>query len=171
MRRDQEGVSTEEYYDCLRDLASKYVDDVTGRGNSSTLCRMPSDEAFMSFAHGELDALEPCTTRERYVRSLDRMYEILDVLLRSPCPRPKEEVTYATFEKDLLLPIQIKNGISKVHLYYDSTDVTVTEEYRLIDLGTLLSTLGGLIGMFLGWSLLDMTKILCSILDKAKGVK
>ncbi len=43
-------------------------------------------------------------------------------------------------------------------LYFGSTEVIVSEEFVMVDLGTLLSNVGGAVGMFLGWSVLDLAR-------------
>ncbi len=58
-----------------------------------------------------------------------------------------------------------------VGCYFTSTDVIVSEEYVLLDLGTLLSVIGGNIGMFLGWSALDLIRTLSYSPERALSYK
>ncbi len=55
-------------------------------------------------------------------------------------------------------------------IYFDSTDVLVEEEYLLFDSSALLSALGGTMGMFLGWSALDLFQLAARMVDR-KGEK
>ena len=43
-----------------------------------------------------------------------------------------------------------------IWLYYSTTDVTVWEDYHLFDLNDILSALGGSLGLFVGFSCLDV---------------
>ncbi len=56
---------------------------------------------------------------------------------------------------------------AKVSIALADTTVTVEEEYTLQDFTAIVATLGGSIGIFLGWSLLDLTKIIAVVIDKA----
>ena len=51
-------------------------------------------------------------------------------------------------------------------MYYQTTDVTVWEEYRLFDLNAILSALGGSLGLFVGFSCLDMGRGFANYLRK-----
>ncbi len=64
-----------------------------------------------------------------------------------------------------------KDGRSKLYITLGDTDVTVEEEYTLQDFSAIVGTLGGSIGIFLGWSLLDLTKLAGEAIHKAKEVR
>lgn len=49
-------------------------------------------------------------------------------------------------------------GSETVFVYFTTLDVTTEEQRPLLDLPTLVATVGGTIGMFLGWSILDATR-------------
>lgn len=43
-------------------------------------------------------------------------------------------------------------------LYYSNTDITLTEEVLLFDFAAILSAVGGSLGLFIGFSFLDILK-------------
>ena len=47
-------------------------------------------------------------------------------------------------------------NFTKTYLYFDTDEVTVETEYVLLDFGGTVSLIGGVVGMFLGWSILDV---------------
>ena len=54
--------------------------------------------------------------------------------------------------------------ISYMHVSLDTLDVTVEEEYVLQDFFAIVATLGGSVGIFLGWSLFDLFNALSALL-------
>ncbi len=163
LRIKREGLLPDEYYVCLRKFASRYLGNL-----NNSLCVVPMFGALLSFSGMDTATLDPCTNYEGYNSSYGAMYKLLNGMYWGHCRRPSHKVSYTTTKQELLLPIQISNGMSEVHLFYNSKSVAVSEEYKLIDLGSLLSSLGGFIGMFLGWSLLDIVRLLTHILDGTK---
>ena len=64
-------------------------------------------------------------------------------------------------------PFNQKN-YAYVYILYKESEITILEERVLLDFPTLLSTVGGTVGIFLGWSLLDLTRWLSKGLDRLK---
>ena len=49
--------------------------------------------------------------------------------------------------------------------FFQEPEVTFLEEKLILDESMLLSSLGGIIGIFLGWSLLDLTDMLLRVME------
>ncbi len=49
----------------------------------------------------------------------------------------------------------------QAHLFVglSDTDITIEEDYALQDFSAIVATLGGSIGIFVGWSLYDLAKL------------
>ncbi len=60
----------------------------------------------------------------------------------------------------------LSGGSSFTFILFLDSEVTVLEEHVLLDFPTLLSTVGGIVGVFLGWSLLDLSWWLCKGVEK-----
>ncbi len=50
--------------------------------------------------------------------------------------------------------------------FFQESEVTFLEEKLILDESMLLSSLGGTIGIFLGWSLLDLTDVLLRVMER-----
>ena len=59
----------------------------------------------------------------------------------------------------------------EVYVYFATTEVTMEEERPLLDLPTLVATIGGTIGIFLGWSILDAARVFSEWFHKLLGDK
>ncbi len=114
--------------------------------------------------------IDPCATQGDARRAMQTVVDFLNSLGRhSRCPGPQEEVTYRTSKMEVAVLPEQTAGLTEVYLYFASSDVRVAEEYALLDLGILLSSLGGTIGMFLGWSALDLVRAACRNLGSCLG--
>ncbi len=162
IQRKYDGASTEAYYECIQRQLTALVGNLV---EQNAMCMAPIFEALFSFSTLDIAAIKSCTNYEEYIKTYSNVSSILVALYWSHCEHPSMKVTYTTSKKELLLPSETTSGTGTVYLFYDSRDMTISEEYKLLDLGILLSTLGGFIGMFLGWSLLDVAKFLCHTLD------
>ena len=165
IQREQEEVSTEAYYGCIQRLLSSLLARLAKQNGT---CMAPTFESLLSFSTLHLGTFEPCTNQQAFVQSYSNIIDVLLALYWSPCKHPSLKVMYTVSNQEVLLPYEAMSGLSDVRLYYDSRDVTISEEYKLMDLGSLLSTFGGLVGMFLGWSLLDVARFLCHTLARIK---
>ncbi len=58
-------------------------------------------------------------------------------------------------------------GTAAVFVLYETTEVTLEEEYVLLDLPALIAAVGGFVGMILGWSAKDLARIVFERLDQA----
>ncbi len=64
-------------------------------------------------------------------------------------------------------------GASGAYIYFYDLSVLVEEEYVLLDFPALLASVGGFVGMLLGWSAMDLSRLLSRLmeagLDKVLG--
>ena len=61
------------------------------------------------------------------MRSVKRLLEHLN---NNPsCAKPRTLVSYEVFPKEVFLPTGPMGGLSQVYLYYETTDVTMDQEY------------------------------------------
>ncbi len=163
IQKKQKGTSTEAYYGCIQRRLTALAGNLV---EQNAMCMAPIFEALLSFSTLDLATIKPCTNHQEYLQAYSNISGILVALYWSSCEHPSLKVTYTTSKKELLLPYKITDGTVIVNFFYDTREITILQEYKLMDLGTLLSTLGGLIGMFLGWSLLDIARFLCHTLNK-----
>ena len=92
------------------------------------------------------------------------MYRVLGRILRNNCTRPRDFVFYTPTRK--VLPKALPEGVAEARLYYGVLEQMEEEEYVLLDFNALVSAVGGVVGMLLGWSALDLFRILARPLDK-----
>ncbi len=58
------------------------------------------------------------------------------------------------------------DGITAVYIYFYKLAVLVEEERVLLDLPALMASVGGFVGMLLGWSALDLVRLLSATLER-----
>jgi hypothetical protein len=58
------------------------------------------------------------------------------------------------------------DGEATVFIGYITNDVIVETEYVLMDASALLSALGGSVGVYLGWSMLDLAKFINALITR-----
>ncbi len=56
--------------------------------------------------------------------------------------------------------------MARTYVMLDNTDIVIEEEYTLQDFSAIVATLGGSVGIFLGWSLLDGSRMLASLMKR-----
>ncbi len=71
------------------------------------------------------------------------------------CPAPDGATTYSVSERRAFNPL-LEGGAGEATVYFSSADASLEREQLLLDLPALTATVGGVVGMFLGWSLLDL---------------
>ncbi len=166
VKKHTRGVTNREYFACVKKVFRQLAVEVTEA--DPTFCMSPS-------FGGLLEALPPpelqiqnCTDQNATLKSVRAFGGLLSRLyFNVPCPLETEMVNYHSHKKKMNIPEGLlKEGMSEVYLYYESLEVVFAEEYALLDVGTLFSTLGGIIGMFLGWSALHVVTILCQALER-----
>ena len=67
------------------------------------------------------------------------------------CKRPCINMQLS-YEKRIFMQLKTLVNKSSVAIYYDNTDTIVTEELLLYDLNSIVSAVGGSLGLFLGFS-------------------
>ncbi len=149
------GMDLEDYLTCEQETFSKSL-------NFRKLCWAPMFESCLAYATLGMDYIfDTCPDYYHFTLAyveLTSAMNSLSVQGSHRCTRPKTEVTYATKPKESEAPIlgfTDKDGLAFACIYYNNDQVYLEEEYVLIDLGTLMSSIGGIVGAILGWSLLD----------------
>ncbi len=157
--RHHGSTSSADYHECLRDVAREAVE--RGTRNGSGLCRTPLFDGLLAFArHPDAGSIELCDGYDSFMVAMRSVKRLLEHLNNNPsCAKPRTLVSYEVFPKEVLLPTGPMGGLSQVYVYYETTDVTMDQEYLLVDAGDLFSAAGGITGMLLGWSALDLVKI------------
>ncbi len=169
VKRERSGSDTQEFYRCQKRLLLQLLDEL----DEKRFCMVPMFGAIFDFSGKNASSVfRPCETHESFRESYSSIEGVLNTLYWdevTPCLQNAEEITYSATRKTMIMPVASKPDRATLHVFYDSTDVTITEEYVLMDAGALLSTVGGLVGVFLGWSLLDLARWMCSGFDGEKS--
>ncbi len=153
--RSMTGVDTiEDYVKCEQETFSKNL-------NLSSVCWAPMFEAALEYATlGTNHSFRPCRSYLGFAYTYYQITQAMGSLGQdSDCTKPKSEVSFQTNLKESLAPIKgftDTEGMTCVCIYYDTGELYIEEEYMLINLSSLLSSIGGIIGVILGWSLLHL---------------
>ncbi len=51
-------------------------------------------------------------------------------------------------------------------MHFQESDITMLEEKLILDWPMLLASLGGTVGIFLGWSFLDLSAMLLAVVER-----
>ncbi len=153
------GMDIEEYVKCEQETFSNNL-------NLSSVCWAPMFDAALSYAALGIDySLRPCRTYQQFGITFFKIMAAMNVLgaaeQRSGCQTPKTEMTFDTELRQSMAPLMgftEKSGMTSICIYYDSRQVQIEEEFVLMDMSSLTSSIGGVIGAILGWSILDFVK-------------
>ncbi len=85
------------------------------------------------------------------------------------CPKSCQYTRF-TAEKRLDVTKNMGNR-TFIYLYYHTTKVMVYEDYLLFDFGSIVSAVGGSLGLFLGFSCWQMVKTASSALNRQSLTK
>ncbi len=72
------------------------------------------------------------------------------------CPYPCEEHLYTVYPRRDPKVVPAGSGVAAVFLFYRSNVYSVMEEYLLYDANAVIAALGGSLGLFLGFSFLQV---------------
>ncbi len=72
----------------------------------------------------------------------------------------KRENFLSKYDNETLSDESIKNGLVKINIFYDSLSYTQITESAKMNKVSLLASIGGFMGMFLGMSLMTFVEIL-----------
>ncbi len=150
------GFTEDDFYACVNRLARKKMKKLA-EGRNSSFCLFPS---MGSLAGDEAGDFSPCTDLRDYYTSTWRSFAVLTDVhnsLGGECPRPGSWGLHSVSQR------RDRNagreGVASAYFYYDTTDVTVEEEYLLVDNLSFVAAVGGTMGILLGWSILDVVKL------------
>ncbi len=142
--------------------------------NTSLLCRSPRFRSLFDLVPGiaELPGLEPCRGMEDSWRGVSAAEAVIQQMgpAMKACRGPKERVSYQAEVREATPSLTLLNldggNVTRAFFAYDDGSVYLEEEYVLLDFGGMLSAVGGLVGMFLGWSLLHVAEVLEGVMKK-----
>ena len=161
------GDSYMDYYSCVGRFLTTNLENIFEKQESAKLCDTPAVRSVVSV----LDApdLKPCSNISEALRSAKLVEYVLAQSVDPPdeCRYPREEVAYKVSSKEVTPSMIITHSIrsrevTHVFLSFESFDVSVSEEYVLLDFWGFLSAVGGIIGMFLGWSVMHVVEFVRS---------
>ncbi len=163
-RVDDEGEGGEEddYLDCVNDAIR-----ASALASAGALCYHPS---FRSILGEELsDQLTSCASELEYFYANFALMDIVSLLISGTgCKRPTSETSYSINRRDHVQVIFLRE-MAILYVSLGNTDVTVQREYTLQDFYAIVATLGGSIGIFIGWSLYDLAKLLARGIERGMG--
>ena len=147
----------EEFFDCVY---KTMADNFTKALEEKALCFFPIFGSVLeSLDNKSSPALPLCKSMRQVLLSYRRTYEILyGGMFDSPCGGT-ELSHYHCSRTDLPPNALLLGGRSVAYLYYRTTDVVAEREVELMDRAALVSAVGGCVGIFLGWSILDLAKL------------
>ncbi len=158
------GFKEEDFYDCVNDLACRKMTELANA--NSSFCLFPS---MKSLAGKEAGAFSPCTDVRNYYMSSFTSVFVLNAMHNPPkeeCPKPEAWTSHSVSRR------RDRNagtrGTTNVYIFYDTTDMVVEEEYLLMDDLAFLAAVGGTMGILLGWSILDVARLVFKTLIKEK---
>ncbi len=149
VKKQAEGRSTDDFFDCMDALIAKRLQE------NLPFCYFPSFESVFSYLDKNV-TVTVCTDAENFTRSnVERVYKVFNGwFMTRECGAPRELERHWTLSKYIstyMLP-----RMAAVYVAHESTEVSVEEEYVLLDFPALLAAVGGFAGMILGWSVLDL---------------
>ncbi len=145
-------VNEDEYYECVNKVTRDRAKELT-----PFLCYHPS---FKNILGNELASkLESCKTEADFFAA---KFMVINAAMKlangSNCEMPAIMTTYEVTRTDYLQHLFTKPDMAIMFVTLGNTDIIIEEEYNLQDFAAVIATLGGSVGIFLGWSLFDLIK-------------
>ena len=113
-----------------------------------------------------LSKLNVCKTLDNFERAHYFLREALKSA-RDKCKTPCKLLTYRRTTGEESLPGTPKNT-SQLKLFFYNTNVMVEGTYVLFDINSIVASVGGSLGLFLGFSFWDWATL---VIDKMVGLK
>ncbi len=158
-RKDLKVIVTEdEYYECVNEAFFKDIEKKLDH-----FCYFP----YLRSMLGEFaDSMKHCPNetalRNVFFMTLSPLY----VLYRDHgCPKPEEETSYSVDRREHKQIVYMTEK-SDLYITLANTDILHEVEYQLQDIYAMVATIGGSIGIFLGWSLYDLSKAMAQGIQK-----
>ena len=96
--------------------------------------------------------MKQCTTFAEYEYMVRESLRTLPKIRDEKCPKPCSHFSLEKITKH----IPSNDAISLVQLYYSDDYMTLYEEYLIFDLNSIVGLIGGSLGLFLGFSFLQL---------------
>ncbi len=159
---EEEGSEEDEYFDCVNNAVR-----ASAQASADALCYHPSFRSILG--DGLSDRMAPCASELEYFYANFALMESVSLLSSGAgCRRPTSETSYTISKRDNVQVIFLKE-MANLFVSLGNTDVTVEKEYTLQDFYAIVATLGGSVGIFVGWSLYDLAKLLARGIEKGIG--
>ncbi len=159
-QKDLNVTATEdEYYGCVNEAFRKNIES-----NLDRFCYFPY---LRSILGKYADTIEHCPNETTLYGVFQMALHPLYVLYRDHgCPKPEEETSYTVDRRDHKQMVYLTER-SEFYVTLGNTHILREVEYQLQDIYAMVATIGGSIGIFLGWSLYDLSKAMAHCLQKA----
>ena len=150
--------SREDFYDCIDGVVREHVSLVAT--NATAICNFPPFRSILRKAPPSLEeSLPHCEDSVSFAQAYWKLFLLLyRQAFNSDCASPDNVSKYVLSSKKHYSPL-MPAGTNHIMMYYLTTDVAVEREQLMMDFGNLVATVGGIAGMFLGWSILDLARI------------
>ena len=161
----RDGRSYETFFNCLDDAIAEDLSHLVAE-KESVICNFPSFRSILAKNSTVEENLPPCLNTSEFTGAYWHLYMMLYRRHKEPhpCVRPSALTRYSLDVKRHFSPL-IAPGLAEVVLYYVSSQVRVEEEHPLLGWTALVANVGGIVGMFLGWSLMDAARFVSEVLE------
>ena len=140
----------ESFYECLENRLLKY-----GIGKCKTLCSP------ISLPKGKIPV---CMTLEDKKCSKEIFITIFQNITRNECPRPCESIGFSV-KNNWIVNLEKSHKFRFVYEFLINEQLQVYEEYLIYDIISLVGSVGGTLGIFVGFSLKELFSNICNILQ------
>ncbi|XP_059095155.1 uncharacterized protein LOC131889940 [Tigriopus californicus] len=145
--------NSQDYYEC--------IDEVLENVREPFHCRSPFD---IALNQSRLEADKPICSSFNDTFSLTERQEqvFMDLEFQGKCPKNCDVVSYKTSMTNVKM--FGRNKTATIYIIYGALNTIMDEEIPVYDSLTIISVVGGSLGLFLGFSFLDMALWLIEIL-------
>ena len=109
----------------------------------------------MRYLLGNKSRLPQCTMRNDFRCMVSHLKDNVTKSMLNPkvtgCKRPCINMQLS-YDKRIYMQLKTLVNMSNIAIYYENIDTLVTEEVLLYDLNSIVSAVGGSLGLFLGFS-------------------
>ena len=142
------------YLECLDNFAQTQLrKKLSAQGEK--LCWIPQADYFIRLMN--LTSIEACqTTKEMENLSHALKYAMSNAVNSDACKPPCTSAFLNVKKSEIMINKPDRNNISELFFQWEDENVIIEEEYLLMDLNAIVSAIGGSLGLFLGFSWLQV---------------
>ena len=170
-----------EFYDCINDFtmnqffANNWMIDngylPPGACDNTAPCFHHSLESVLQSRAKELPyCLDFLNYTCSNLRAMDALYKAM-MARTSGCSRPRVSTKYMVQTREDHAMVLRDKELALMYLYYETTEIIQETEYILVEFCQAFSSIGGSMGLLLGWSLLDFAKTIAKYQRKREAKK